>query len=941
MKRIIFSLIAFVVLLIGVNAERIPVAKARMKAGVNTTLVYTAETAGKADFYVFQKSQGFTIVAADDVVGDVVLGRVDDGEFDYSKMPDNLKWWLSQYQEQIEYLRQKAAKGEEVSVKVAEGEAEVIVAPLLGGVTWDQGDPYNRLCPSDDGGRCVTGCAATAMAMVMYYHKWPLQGTGKHSYRWNGKTLSVDFSQSYYDWSNMLDSYYNYTETQADAVAKLMYDCGVSLDMQYGSAGSSASPLAPCDALPKYFKYKSSLKYYFRDNYKNKWNDLLKTDLDRHLPILYSGYDSSGGGHGFVCDGYDSDDYFHFNFGWSGSGNGWYLSSIAGEFPNSQIVIMGVEPIGEPVVVGKLNYTKLNNEKVEVARPASASDYAGDITIPSSVTIDGSEYTVVSIATQAFAGCTGLKSLVVPSTITMIGANAFVGCSALENIMFESNVPFADVKSNLFDVDTYNATRLCVPAGCINAYSDAVPWKYFATIADAAGAEQNNGKWEKMMSGTATWKYCADVFSSKVANVNTYKRKSESCTTQILITNWGNDVQLSMKLTEKTGAVTISQQYTGAMWGEYGRLSIQTSGVGSYDEVNQQMILPVTYGLPDLGVGYYAVRGTDTLQFVGEGIKNYAISVRGVEAAKDFDDGKGEQDILLALGKDVQKIKYVIKPTYITADEADTIVSMIADGRITAQEYDVKDKSSLTVLYPRSGKYAVVMATISDEGVVAKSAYKNITYASANGWKVLGEAPYKDDFVASVFTKVAQYEYPVTVEESVAHPGRFRLKDPYGKVYPPNKDGKKTTDRVTVYMEIDATDPTAVFIPSHQDMNVNLNDKTHGEMSISSRAAEAMDGGKTLEEVKAEGLCGSITDCVITFPKNTLSVYFPLYSLDWNDANIHGTFRLDLSGLITAITPIAIEQRHADGPAYNLNGVRVNDHYKGFVIKNGKKYIRR
>ncbi len=238
------------------------------------------------------------------------------------------------------------------------------VTPLCQ-TTWDQSPYYNALCPYDNSAseRTVTGCVATAMAQVMKFWNFPATGTGYHSYNHDTYgTLSANFGSSTYNWTSMP----NNVSSNNSAVATLMYHCGVSVDMNYGvgSTGgsgayviSNASPVTNCTeyALKNYFGYKSTLQGVEKDNYtQTQWVNLMKTELDAGRPVIYAGF-GSGGGHCFVNDGYDINSFFHFNWGWSGSYNGFFVITAlnpggvgtgggTGGFNNNHQAVIGIEP---------------------------------------------------------------------------------------------------------------------------------------------------------------------------------------------------------------------------------------------------------------------------------------------------------------------------------------------------------------------------------------------------------------------------------------------------------------------------------------------------------------------------------------------------------------------------------------------------------------------
>lgn len=283
------------------------------------------DAANEAALYVFSNApgSGYMIVSADDCAAPL-LGYSDSGTFNKDEMPPQLRWWLDFYAGQIARASQK---GVQYSATASATSAREAIAPMIK-TKWDQGSPYNDDCPMDNGARSVTGCVATAMAQAMYYHQWPAKGTGSHSYSWNGTTLSVDFASTTYDWDAMTLTYDKNSSAEAKAaVANLMYSCGVSVDMDYTSDESGASSMEMVSALYKYFNYDKSMTYPQRSFYgEQDWEDMVYTQLSEGLPVLYGGQ-SSEGGHQFICDGYDGDGYFHFNWGWSGVSDGYYLLS--------------------------------------------------------------------------------------------------------------------------------------------------------------------------------------------------------------------------------------------------------------------------------------------------------------------------------------------------------------------------------------------------------------------------------------------------------------------------------------------------------------------------------------------------------------------------------------------------------------------------------------
>jgi hypothetical protein len=321
------------------------------------TLAYTAQSASQSEnlYYVFNRGEnsGYVVVAGDDRASSTILGYSDSGTFDMDKAPSNLKAWLDGYGREMEYM---AAHPEIVNSK-SSTTLTTSVSPLCKSM-WDQGAPYNTLCPMyNSTTQCVAGCVATAMAQVMYYHKWPVKGTGSRSYTsWSKKyNLSANFDTTYYRWDVMEPVYNSNSSEAAKAeVAKLVYDCGVSVQMDYG-VSSAAQMLEGDRSLVRYFGYDKGISYKLHDYYsKEEWDSIIRNELDNKRPVTYDGFSSSGG-HAFVCDGYDNKGYFHFNWGWSGLSNGYFVTSAldpmaqgiggsSGGFNMRQDISIGIQP---------------------------------------------------------------------------------------------------------------------------------------------------------------------------------------------------------------------------------------------------------------------------------------------------------------------------------------------------------------------------------------------------------------------------------------------------------------------------------------------------------------------------------------------------------------------------------------------------------------------
>lgn len=231
------------------------------------------------------------------------------------------------------------------------------ILPLIK-TEWNQEAPYNDLCPKVDGHETVTGCVATAMAQAMKYYNYPEKGTGVHSYLWRPgeEELSFNYDATPFLWNEMTDRYDSHSSAEArHAVAELMLACGISVNMHYEPGESGAATSAMGSALIDIFGYAPSLWMPDRVFYGYyEWEEMIYNELAQGHPVLYSGAGTAGG-HQFICDGYQADGYFHFNWGWGGLSNGYFLLNAlnpddlgvgggAGGFNTSQVATIGMTP---------------------------------------------------------------------------------------------------------------------------------------------------------------------------------------------------------------------------------------------------------------------------------------------------------------------------------------------------------------------------------------------------------------------------------------------------------------------------------------------------------------------------------------------------------------------------------------------------------------------
>lgn len=337
MKKTRFGLLVLSLsLLAGANARTLTPAEALQRSGGDVRLrgvvsglkqshlVYTEITeTGSPAVYVFDKSggNGCVFLSADDIAYPV-LGYTD-GSFNPQDMSPALKWWLGEYARQIQYAQDNGIKSD---VKSAIYDSWAPITPMIKS-KWGQDAPYNNDCPSVNNRKCPTGCVATAMAQVMNYFKYPEVGTGRLSVMTNGVTSSMTLDNYPFDWDNMLDTYLSgqYNDVQAQAVATLMKACGYSVQMNYSVGGSGTQSAYISEALRKNFNYDAGVSYECRISYSaSEWESKVYESLKSGSPVIYNGQDPNQGGHSFVCDGYDKDGYFHINWGWGGTSDGYY-----------------------------------------------------------------------------------------------------------------------------------------------------------------------------------------------------------------------------------------------------------------------------------------------------------------------------------------------------------------------------------------------------------------------------------------------------------------------------------------------------------------------------------------------------------------------------------------------------------------------------------------
>ena len=416
----------------------------------NPSLAYTvkSDVSDKDNVYVinYGNDMGFVVVSGETGT-DAILGYCDHGAFDYKNCPPQMKEVLDFYSLSIDTLRKNpefAAK-RRVAQSWPSYIGNVIVEPLLT-TQWNQWAPYNNLCPTD----CPAGCVPTAVAQIMKYWRWPDVTCDK--------VAGEDFSGRTYDWDNMIDNYEttSYTAEQADAVAHLMADVGKALGTVYNPKGSGTAT----DFLPLFFNFKYNKGAAYHENL----TEVMKAELNQSRPMLYSARPfGEGNGHELVVDGYTSNNYFHFNYGWGGSYDGFYITapiycvnpSIVTNIYPQDIDIQKVGDIkyvfyknGTAAILGY--YPEGIDEDDDVMSYVEKEN--GEIVIPSTVKYNGTTYKVTRIYQRAFYNKGHFTKVTLGDNIETIDHYAFFYSTIDELVLSDKMEVVPDEAFQLTDI---------------------------------------------------------------------------------------------------------------------------------------------------------------------------------------------------------------------------------------------------------------------------------------------------------------------------------------------------------------------------------------------------------------------------------------------------------------------------------------------------------
>ena len=345
MKKLFLSIFVLIVSIVTLQAKPIDRSLALTAAQKFATAQFAMErampelvyTGVNEAFYVFNVGEhSFVIIAGDDAHRPVI-GYSDQSAFDASNIPPALAYYLDGVAECMLQLRHVVATPD----VAAEWNSVLQHGRLIsrhGGrgtgyfcqTQWNQDYPYNYCCPEDpngSGGHAIVGCLATAMSQLMRFWAYPAQGIGSHCYNHEDYgQICADFGNTTYDWDNMPNKLNdNSTEAEKLATGTLCFHCGVTIDMGYGPDGSGGASGPIPGVMHTYFNYCDAIVQLNRNDFETEtWKTMVREQFDMGWPMYYGGC-QDGGCHAFVCDGYDDFDMFHFNLGWGGGSDGWYL----------------------------------------------------------------------------------------------------------------------------------------------------------------------------------------------------------------------------------------------------------------------------------------------------------------------------------------------------------------------------------------------------------------------------------------------------------------------------------------------------------------------------------------------------------------------------------------------------------------------------------------
>ena len=890
------------------------------RASANPQIDLSGEVSG---LYVFNvdKDNGYVIVSNDDCA-EPVLGYADKGSFDMQNIPENMLAWLQGYADEIAWAKSHHIKKGSTTVRRTGG-VKSVIAPLM--VTqWNQKAPYNNQCPSG----CVTGCVATAMAQVMKYNHWPendiLKEIPAYSTDFGSSSVRVPLNSNLpvvtFDWENMQPSYSgSESDVRKAAVAQLMHYCGCSVRMDYGSS-SSATTSKAADALKEYFNYDATTVSVNRSYYTYvNWIELLYHELEERRVVLYSG-SSTGGGHAFVVDGYQSEDYFHINWGWGGSSDGHFkLSALT---PSNQGAGGSSSTDGYNYLQGAIVGIQKNGGTGTVLNLAVAPNLTvNSVTLtPSTVAVGGT--------TQVTFNVTNNGTTTYDGDLYVYVSNG-IGLKIGKNFIIPANT-------------TQNCTIPYTPTG----YTGTVSIK-------AAVPGPTGGSFTYYNSPSASLNVTAGEEASNNINLSTeYSVESQELTggtvsiggKSVSVYNiWGNDFEATVTITNATAT-----NYFGAIY-----WCLNPDGEAAV--VNSESL-------------YISANSSKNVKLVVNGLdynKNYILSAGCVKNNSYSLNNIGYYQIQRAITTyDSAGNKTITKPSGTTLDVSSS----------DALAFDVTG-TSITSITPNSKPNAVYIYSGSSipSGLDGKNVIKydggnytaetiNLTdgndfYSPVDFTANKVEFTYTNDRSADGTNGWNTIMLPFDVAEVTANGTAidwFHSSSDTGKQFWVKKfvgDGVSTVD-FDFTTEMKANTPYIVAFPGdHWGEAYNLSGKTikfignnnvtvHQGGTLSTvTGANYRFIGNTVQDNTANiyGINGEGSSFVLksTGGSAPFRAYFKPGIFDSSVTSLG----IGNGGNTTGIVEMKSEKIVDSDNYYNLNGQRVSQPAKGLYIKNGKKFV--
>jgi photosystem II stability/assembly factor-like uncharacterized protein len=462
---------------------------------------------GTAIYYTFSLQNGGWIIISADDAATPVLAYSTSGTFDQSKINPTAQLWLEGYSKEIYNAIQNnlantfSHKEWQTLLNQEYTDAVKTVAPFTN-TLWDQSQYYNDLCPASSyapmgyGGHVPTGCVATTMAQIMKYYQYPAQGVGTSSYTHTAYgLLTANYGSTDYNWSAMPNNVVSHNA----AVATLMYQCGIAVQMNYNPNGSGAQTESVPFALQTYFNYDNTMQEYSRDNVGNDdvWRGIIKKELDAKRPVYYAG-SGTAGGHAFVCDGYDASNptKFHFNWGWGGAENGYFsigaLNSSNGNFNNINRIIIGIKPRTTPGFIFRID------------SPAELAQIDPGTTIPISIkAIKGTAKKVILYldGMKKDSSLTDPFSFVLPASNLSAGQH-ILSIKASNDTAVNNHDLDILIKSSCWQPQTVPFSLDSVNVEQISAVNQDTVW---AVLRDYSSKNRQIRKYIKTTNGGTTW----------------------------------------------------------------------------------------------------------------------------------------------------------------------------------------------------------------------------------------------------------------------------------------------------------------------------------------------------------------------------------------------------------------------------------------------------